>query len=288
MPPLSSLEYDYVKNRIKDRFTQCAENGRKAFVAYIAAGDPDFEKSLAIVDALVSAGVDIIELGVPFSDPLADGEANQLAATRAIDSGMSAVKVLELAREIRRKHEDLPLVLFTYLNPIAYSAELDFEKFCVESVKSGIDAMLLLDLPPEERDCEWAPGKSYNASIKNAGLPLVALVAPTTSEERIPLLLESADAFVYYVSREGVTGEGDEFSAGFANSVKAIKRHTNIPVVVGFGISTPDHVRAASSTGVDGVVVGSAIVRRVEAYSKGEATLDDLEKFVLSMTLATN
>ena len=276
-----------MKNRLKVIFAKCAADGRKAFVAYVAAGDPDFVTSIAVVDSLVSAGVDIVELGVPFSDPLADGEANQMAASRAIESGMTAVKVLELAREIRGKHEDLPIVLFTYLNPIAYSAELDFEKFCEGAVAAGVDAMLLLDLPPEERDGEWAPGKTYNDSIKAAGLPLVALIAPTTSEERIPVLLNSADAFVYYVSREGVTGEGDEFSATFADSVDLIKRHTTLPVVVGFGISTPDHVRAAASTGVDGVVVGSAIVRKVEALSKGEGTLNDLETFVSSMTAAT-
>jgi len=235
----------------------------------------------------VSAGVDILELGVPFSDPLADGEANQLAAERALAAGMTPLKVLDLAREIRGNHPNLPLVLFTYLNPIAYSTEIDFEEFCFEALNAGIDAMLLLDLPPEERGTEWTNGKTYNASIKAANLPLVALIAPTTQPERVPKLLESADAFVYYVSKEGVTGEGDEFSAKFAKNIEMIKRHTHLPVVVGFGISKPEHVRAASGTGVDGVVVGSAIVRRVESLSKGKGTIEELKSFVSSMTAAT-
>ena len=276
-----------MKNRLTDTFDRCASDGRKAFVAYIAAGDPDFEKSLSVVDVLVEAGVDILELGVPFSDPLADGEANQLAAARALAAGITPPEVLRLAREIRGKHPDLPLVLFTYLNPIAYSAELDFDEFCRSAVDSGIDAALLLDLPPEERDAEWMPGQTYNASIRAAGLPLVALVAPTTTVERLPKLLDGADAFVYYVSKEGVTGEGEDFSAGFAENVGEIRRRTSLPVVVGFGISNPAHVAAAARTGVDGVVVGSAIVRRVEAIAKGDGSLDELKAFVSSMTAAT-
>jgi tryptophan synthase alpha chain len=276
-----------MESRLARTFRDRSQDGGKVFVAYIAAGDPDFETSLNVVDALVDGGVDILELGVPFSDPLADGEANQLAAARAIASGMTPSEVLRLAREIRGKHENLPLVLFTYLNPIAYSSEMDFEEFCVEAVNSGVDAMLLLDLPPEERNREWTPGKTYIDSIKAAKLPLVALVAPTTSEERLPELLNSAEAFVYYVSKEGVTGEGDEFSAEFAENVARIKRHTELPIVVGFGISKPEHARAAASTGVDGVVVGSAIVRRVEALSKATGTLEELETFVSSMTSAT-
>ena len=272
-----------MSERLRAAFAARLGKGRKAFVAYIAAGDPDFETSLSVVDALVAGGVDILELGVPFSDPLADGEANQLAASRAIASGITTIDVLRLAREIRGKHENLPLVLFTYLNPVAYSSELDFEEFCGSAVNSGIDAMLLLDLPPEERSREWKPGRTYDNSIKAAKLPLVALVAPTTNDERLPALLDSADAFVYYVSKEGVTGEGDEFSAGFSEKIEKIKTYTTLPVVVGFGISKPEHVRAALSTGVDGVVVGSAIVRKVEALSKGEGTLDELESFVSSM-----
>lgn len=273
--------------RISSVFKKCRDENRKAFVAYIAAGDPDFNTSLKIVDALVEAGIDILELGVPFSDPLADGEANQLAAARALDSGMTPGKVLEMACEIRKKHSDLPLVLFTYLNPIAYSAEKCFATFCKEAVEAEIDAILPLDLPPEEHDEEWKDGVSYKKTIRDSGLPVVSLIAPTTPVERLPLLTSNADAFIYYVSKEGVTGEGDSFSAGFAEKIDNIKKNTDLPVVVGFGISTPEHVKAAIGTGVDGVVVGSAIVRKIEAMANGTQSLQDVKDFVSSMTEAT-
>jgi tryptophan synthase alpha chain len=270
--------------RIKLLFNKRKEAGEKLFVAYIAAGDPGFKESLKIVDALVDAGVDIIELGVPFSDPLADGEANQLAAARALDAGMTPVKVLDLSYEIRRKHPDLPLVLFTYINPIAYSSEITFKDFCKKAVEVGIDAVLPLDLPPEERDMEWGEGETYNSTISDAAIPLVTLIAPTTTSQRIPLLTGTADSFIYYVSKEGVTGEGSSFSAGFADNIAEIRKSTNLPIVVGFGISTPEHVKAAIETGVDGVVVGSAIVRKVEEFANGKASIDDIREFVKSMT----
>ncbi len=265
-------------NRIITKFSTCKSRNRAAFVAYITAGDPDFETSIKVADALAEAGVDILELGVPFSDPLADGEANQLAAERALKSGMTSHKVLDEAREIRKKHKDLPIVLFTYMNPIAYSG--DFKSFCSRAVASGVDAILPLDLPPEE-DAE------FRKIIDNSGLEVVSLIAPTTPKDRVKILAERAGAFIYYVSREGVTGEGNSFSANFAETISEIKRHTDLPVVVGFGISTPEHVKAASSTGVDGVVVGSAIVRKVEALANGKGTLKQLKYFVKAMRDAT-
>jgi tryptophan synthase alpha chain len=149
-----------------------------------------------------------------------------------------------------------------------------------------VDAILPLDLPPEEAAVEYRPGQSYRVAIDAAGMPVVTLVAPTTPEGRLPILVAGATAFVYYVSREGVTGEGSEFSAGFADRITALKRHATTPVVVGFGISTPDHVRAAAATGVDGVVVGSAIVRRVEAMAAGKETVDGIGRFVAGLTAA--
>ncbi|MFA6569025.1 MAG: tryptophan synthase subunit alpha [Victivallales bacterium] len=264
---------------IKDVFEKCKSQNRAAFVAYITAGDPDFETSIKVTDALAEAGVDILELGVPFSDPLADGEANQLASERALKSGMTSMKVLDEAREIRKKHKNLPIVLFTYMNPIAYSG--DFKKFCDRAVASGVDAILPLDLPPEE-DSE------FREIIDQSGLAAVSLIAPTTPKNRIKILAERAGAFIYYVSREGVTGEGNSFSANFAETISEIKRHTDLPVVVGFGISTPEHVKAASSTGVDGVVVGSAIVRKVEALSNGKGTLKQIEDFARAMRVSTD
>lgn len=272
--------------RIDSVFKKCKEENRKAFVAYIAAGDPDFNTSLEIVDALVEAGIDILELGVPFSDPLADGEANQLAASRALESGMTPSKVLKMAVEIRKKHTELPLVLFTYLNPIAYSAGKCFTTFCREAVEAEIDAILPLDLPPEEHDEDCKEGVSYKKSLKDAGLPVVMLIAPTTPEDRLPLLTSNADAFLYYVSKEGVTGEGSSFSAGFSEKITNIKKTSDLPVVVGFGISTPEHVKAALTTGVDGVVVGSAIVRQIEDVSNGTKSIQDIKNFVRSLTEA--
>jgi tryptophan synthase alpha chain len=261
-------------NLIEKTFRNCREAGRAAFVAYVAAGDPDYETSLKIVDTLVEAGIDILELGVPFSDPLADGEANQLAATRAIESGMTPVKVIEMVKDIRERHPELPIVFFTYLNPVAYSG--DFGDFCQRAAATGVNSLLPLDLPPEE-------SADYRKSIDDSGLKLVSLIAPTTREDRIPLLAKNAGSFIYYVCREGVTGERKEFATGVDEKVALIKKYTDLPVVVGFGISTPEHIKAAAACGVDGVVVGSAIVRKVEALSKGKGSLEDIGDFVRSL-----
>ncbi len=262
---------------IKKTFDKCRNEKRAAFVAYIAAGDPDYATCLKVVDALMEANVDILELGVPFSDPLADGEANQMAATRALNSGMTAHKVINLTAEIRKKYPELPIVLFTYLNPVAYSG--DFGKYCKKAREAGVDALLPLDMPPEESG-------DYRESIDNSGIKVVNLVAPTTRKDRIKLLAENANAFIYYVSREGVTGEQTEFASGVSEKIDMIKQHTDLPIVVGFGISTPEHVKAAAATGVDGVVVGSAIVRKVEAMSKGKGSIEDIRDFVASLSKA--
>lgn len=248
---------------------------------YVTGGDPDFASSLEICRAIASAGADILELGVPFSDPLADGEANQLAAERAIASGMNQLKVLELACEIRKMFSHLPIVLFTYLNPIAFSKSMTLGEYCKKAKESGIDAMLPLDLPPG-RDAD-----EFISQIKAAGLGIVSLIAPNTPRERIPFLTKRATSFIYYVSREGVTGESSTFNANFAERISDIRACTSLPVVVGFGISTPDHVRAACSTGVDGIVIGSAIVRKIEAFSKGKGTIQDIAAFVKDLALAT-
>jgi tryptophan synthase alpha chain len=277
-------------DRISKLFDGLKGGGRSAFVGYITAGDPDFDTSLDVADVLASHGVDMLELGVPFSDPLADGEANQLAAARALESGMTPLRVLELARGIRGRHPDLPLVLFTYLNPVANLAGTSFSEFCRMASDAGVDAILPLDLPPEELSdaCSADDGSSsYGEAIRSSGLKLVSLVAPNTPDARIPVLTGVADGFIYLISREGVTGEGDSFSADFADRLDAVRRETELPVVVGFGISTPDHVAEAVATGVDGVVVGSAIVRRVEALAAGRGTLDDLGSWISTMTSGT-
>ncbi len=265
------------KNRIDRLFRKLDSLGRNALVAYVAAGDPDFDSSIKVVDSLVEGGIDILELGIPFSDPLADGIVNQLAAQRALDSGMTPTKVLQLIRVVRGKYPDLPIVIYTYLNLVACARV--FRDFCNEAVECGADALLLLDLLPDD-------GKEYKKVADECGIGLVSLVAPTTPESRLETICSFATGFIYYVSQEGVTGERNEFASGVAEQVKAIKSHTDLPVVVGFGISKPEHVKAAVSSGVDGVVVGSAIVKRVESYAKNEGTVDDIKQFVSTLSSA--
>lgn len=261
--------------RLNRLFQRLDQAGRKAaFVAYVGAGDPDYPRCLEVVDALAANGVDILELGVPFSDPLADGEANQLSAQRALASGMTVDKCLSLVRDIRAKHPDLVLVFYSYLNPVAYAR--DFSRFCADSAAAGLDALLLLDLTPGE-DLE------LKRAIDASPLALVALVAPTTPEERLERICQQASGFIYYVCREGVTGERDDFASGVDAKIAAIRRHTALPVVVGFGISKPAHVREAAKS-ADGVVVGSAIVRRVEAIANGKGGVAELGAFVKTLT----
>ncbi len=265
----------FFTDRLQKAFASPRAAGHPAFVAYVAAGDPDFERGLTVVDELVEGGVDILELGIPFSDPLADGEANQLASQRALASGMTPLKSLDLAAAVRNKHPALPIVFYTYLNPVAFS--MPFENFCAKASKAGVDALLLLDLTPEE-------GAEMKATAEKAGLGLVGLVAPTTPVDRISLIAHRASAFIYYVCREGVTGERSDFAGGVREKIEEIRRHTTLPIAVGFGISKPEHVRMVAEAGADGVVVGSAIVRKVESWAKGESSPGGVAAFVSSLT----
>ncbi len=241
-------------NRIDTTFARLRAAREKAFVAYVAAGDPDFDSSLAILRALDAAGADIIELGLPFSDPLADGIVNQMAADRALKAGMNTSRVLDLIRKFRESSE-VPIVLFTYLNPIyAYG----FTRFHLDAAAAGADGILLLDLPPEEA--------ALNAELAtDSGLASITLIAPTTPPARMKMLAESARGFIYALSRTGVTGGHGGPSANIAAQVAAIKQHTDTPVCVGFGISTADQA-AAVAAAADGVIVGSAIVKQVEQH----------------------
>lgn len=224
-------------------------------MAYITAGDPDLEETVALVPALAEAGVDFVELGVPFSDPLADGVVNQLAAQRALEAGATLDKVLDAVRRIRAKSE-VPIILYTYLNPLYVHG---FAKFHAEAAAAGVDGMLVLDLPPEET-------AANRELAENHGLKAIRLIAPTTPPDRMEHIAKSAEGFIYYVSREGVTGE----QAAVADSIEArlfeIKKHTDLPVAVGFGISTPEQA-AQVARRADAVVVGSAIVRRMGEYA---------------------
>lgn len=241
-----------MSDRIARTFQSLREKNQKAFVAYIAAGDPNFESSLEIMKSLADIGADIIELGLPFSDPLADGIVNQMAAERALKSGMTTARVLDLIREFRKSHET-PIVLFTYLNPIF---TYGFDSFHHDAAAAGADGILLLDLPPDEA----ARNKDLTGG---SGLKAIRLIAPTTPPERMATLAQSAQGFIYALSRTGVTGAHGGPSANIASMVAKIQQHTEVPVCVGFGISTPDQA-AMVAAAADGVIVGSAIVKQVE------------------------
>ena len=241
-----------MSDRLSQTFADLKDANRKAFVAYIAAGDPGYEQSIDVMKTLADKGADIIELGLPFSDPLADGIVNQMAADRALKAGMTTARSLELIREFRKTHET-PIVLFTYLNPIF---TYGFEKFHTDAAEAGADGILLLDLPPDEAE--------QNADLtKSSGLKPIRLIAPTTPPERVKLLAESADGFIYALSRTGVTGAHGAPSDTIPELVASIKQHTDTPVCVGFGITTPDQAKMVAAA-ADGIIVGSAIVKQVE------------------------
>jgi tryptophan synthase alpha chain len=238
-------------NRIDARFHELRESGKAGFIAYITAGDPTPEATLALAAALEESGVDILELGIPFSDPLADGATIQAAAGRAITAGTNVAVVLDIVRRIRETSE-IPIVLFTYLNPVYV---FGYERFIKEAANAGADGLLILDLPPDEA--------SRNAELAAThGLLSIRLIAPTTSPARMELIAHSAEGFVYYVSREGVTGEQTSLSHSISSQVAEIRKHTALPIAVGFGISTPDQAGEVAKL-ADAVVVGSAIVRQI-------------------------
>ena len=235
-------------DRIAKLFARTKEEGRSAFVGYVCACDPDFDTSLAICKSLLDNGVDLLELGVPFSDPLADGLTNQLAAQRALEAGCRQEDVFRLVKAVR-EFSDAPIVFYTYYN-LVFSQGV--ETYVDKALAAGVDGLLTLDLPPEEA------GELVGAS-RERGMKNVFIVAPTTPEERIPIIAEVASGFLYYVSREGVTGERDDLAGDLAERVDAIRRHADLPVVVGFGISSAGQVEEVAKV-ADGVVVGSSLV----------------------------
>lgn len=240
-------------DRLAETFARLRQEKRAAFVAYLCAGDPDFDTSLAACRAVIAAGADILELGVPFSDPLADGLTNQLAAQRALEGGMTAARVFELVRRIRETSQ-VPIVFYTYYNLVFANGT---EAYVRAAKAAGVDGMLTLDLPPEE-------AADVLAACRQHDVKTVFIVAPTTPASRLSVIGQAATGFIYYVSREGVTGVRDQVAANIPEAVAAIRRHTPLPVVVGFGISTRDQVRQVAA-GADGVVVGSALVNVIKA-----------------------
>ncbi|MEL7213691.1 MAG: tryptophan synthase subunit alpha [Pseudomonadota bacterium] len=235
--------------RIDAKFAELQAANRKAFVAYVMAGDPDYDTSLELVKGLPAAGVDIIELGLPFTDPMADGSTIQLAGQRALEGGMTLDKTLQIARELRKEDDTTPIVMMGYYNPI-YSRGV--ETFLKQAKEAGIDGLIIVDLPPEE-DVELC------IPAQKAGLNFIRLATPTTDDKRLPTVLQNTSGFVYYVSITGITGTAEAQATDVAPEVARIKAQTDLPVIVGFGIKTPD--AAESIAGVaDGAVVGSAIV----------------------------
>jgi tryptophan synthase alpha chain len=235
-------------DRIAQTFACARSENRACFVAYLCAGDPDFETSIAACRALIESGVDVLELGVPFSDPLADGLTNQLAAQRALENGMTADRVFELVRRVR-SFSEVPIVFYTYYN-LVFSNGVD--AYVKRAKEAGVDGMLTLDLPPEE-------SAEVKAACEHHGVKTVLIVAPTTPAERLPRIAANATGFIYYVSREGVTGVRNEVAANVPEAIARIRSSTTLPVVVGFGISSRAHVAQIASQ-ADGVVVGSALV----------------------------
>jgi tryptophan synthase alpha chain len=243
---------DQAMTRIDDRFAELRRKGRKAFVAYLMAGDPDLAASLKVMQGLPAAGVDVIELGLPFTDPMADGPVIQRAGQRALDGGMTVDLVLQLVRDFRAGDGVTPIVLMGYYNPI-YSRGVD--RFLAEAKAAGIDGLIIVDLPPEEDAELCIPAQA-------AGLNFIRLATPTTDDRRLPAVLQNTSGFVYYVSITGITGAAAAQAADVGPEVARIKRATDLPLVVGFGISTPEAARAIAAV-ADGCVVGSAIVRRI-------------------------
>jgi tryptophan synthase alpha chain len=240
--------------RIDDTFARLRADGKKAFVAYIMAGDPDRGTALAIMRGLPGAGVDIIELGVPFTDPMADGATIQLAGQRALAGGMTLTKTLDMVREFRAGDGNTPIVLMGYYNPI-YSHGVT--RFLTEAKAAGVDGLIVVDLPPEE-DAELC------IPAQDAGLNFIRLATPTTDDKRLPKVLTNTSGFVYYVSITGITGAAAAQATDVGPEVARIKRSTDLPVIVGFGITTPEAAQAVASV-ADGCVVGSAIVAEIGA-----------------------
>jgi tryptophan synthase alpha chain len=261
-------------NRIVEKFNQLKKSGKKAFIVYIGSGDPHLKATQALALAFDKAGVDILELGVPFSDPLADGLVNQLAAQRGLESETTPPKLLKTVHSIR-KDSDLPIVLYIYFNLIH---KVGMKPFIEHAAKAGVDGLLVLDLPPEESE-------NYESLMKKNGLCHIYLIAPTTPEDRMELIVKRGSGFIYYVSREGVTGMQTQIAANLASQVAKIRAHTELPIAVGFGVSNPEQARLVAQN-ADAVVVGSAVVNQIAKHGKSKDLVKHTGKFVQSLARA--
>ncbi|QFT20007.1 Tryptophan synthase alpha chain [Pseudomonas sp. THAF187a] len=248
-------------SRLHNRFAELKAENRAALVTFITAGDPDYATSLEILKGLPDAGADVIELGMPFTDPMADGPAIQLANIRALDGKQNMVKTLQMVREFRAGNQDTPLVLMGYYNPIfCYGVE----RFIADAKAAGVDGLIVVDLPPEHNDELCEPAQA-------AGIDFIRLTTPTTDDERLPTVLNGSSGFVYYVSVAGVTGAGAATMDHVEEAVARLRRHTDLPLCIGFGIRTPEHAAEVAKR-AEGAVVGSALIDKIaEATSPSEA-----------------
>jgi tryptophan synthase alpha chain len=260
------------EGRITAAFTRARGEGRPALIPYVTAGDPDLATTRDIVRALAGGGADVVEIGVPFSDPIADGEVIQRATERALRNGVGLRSVLELAGRLREDGAP-PVVLFTYYNPIH---RMGSEAFARQAAASGVDGVLVTDLPPEE-------GEDLNRALGSAGIDLIFLLSPTSSAPRVDLVQRDGSGFLYFISRTGVTGVREDLPRDLEGQVRALRMSSRLPVAVGFGISRPEQVRAVSSF-ADGVVVGSALVRLVEENAASPALMAKVEAFCRSLS----
>lgn len=268
------------RDRLAERFALTREQNRAALVSFITAGDPDPDISQAVLDGLPDAGVDIIELGMPFSDPMADGPAIQLANLRALGNGMTLRKTLAMVQSFREKDNDTPIILMGYYNPIHHYG---VPAFIDKALEVGVDGLIIVDLPPEEDDEMAHP-------CLTAGLHWIRLTTPTSDDARLDVVLKHSSGFVYYVSIAGITGTRSAEQRSVSDAVERIRRHTDLPVAVGFGIKTPDQVRETAAF-ADAVVVGSAIVDRIGNAAKAGRTTGDLcsdvHRFVAELAAGT-
>ncbi|SMC89371.1 tryptophan synthase subunit alpha [Rhizobium sp. RU36D] len=254
--------------RMDKRFADLKAEGRPALITYFMGGDPDFATSLAIMKTLPAAGSDVIELGMPFSDPMADGPAIQAAGQRALKAGQTLAKTLDLAREFRKSDDATPIVMMGYYNPIYIYG---VERFLDDALAAGIDGLIVVDLPPEMDDELCIPARSRDINF-------IRLATPTTDDKRLPMVLRNTSGFVYYVSMNGITGSALPDTTKVGGAVNRIKQHTNLPICVGFGVKTAEHARLIGAS-ADGVVVGTAIVNQValSLNKDGSASADTVQ-----------
>jgi len=266
-----SIQADKATNSIDTTFASLREQNRAAFIPFIMAGDPTLEATLELVLEMERRGADIVELGVPFSDPIADGPVNQDAAVRSLKNETSLRDVLGLVKRLREK-SSIPVCMFTYYNPVL---QYGLEAYAEECAKVGVDASLVVDLPPEESD-------EYKAALDAKGIKTIFLLAPTSTPERMKRVAEVCSGFVYFTSVIGVTGTREHLSDTLEENVKKVRQHVDLPVAVGFGISTPDQAREVSAM-ADGIVVGSAIVKRIAQHGSDPNLTKIIGDFVESL-----